>query len=144
MSRPIYMVKATRAGRWWGLTVPDVPGAVSQVRTLAQADEYAREAIAFVLDVGSESFDLDVVPDLPADLARRVRAARSAAADVQKRQQAAAALSREVVAGLKAAGLTGADTAAVLGLSPQRVSQLAERKPAAAKTTTRGRTWRAV
>ncbi|GAA0532802.1 hypothetical protein GCM10011581_17530 [Saccharopolyspora subtropica] len=44
-------------------------------------------------------------------------------------QEEAAAKSRRAVADLKAAGLSGADIAAVLDLSPQRLSQLAERTP---------------
>jgi hypothetical protein len=31
-----YTVHAVRADGWWGLTVPEAPGAVSQVRSLAQ------------------------------------------------------------------------------------------------------------
>jgi predicted RNase H-like HicB family nuclease len=43
-----YTVHAVRSQGWWGLTVPEVPGAVSQVRSLASAEEYVREAIAFI------------------------------------------------------------------------------------------------
>lgn len=32
-----YQVEAKRHGKWWGLYVPEVPGAISQVRTLADA-----------------------------------------------------------------------------------------------------------
>ncbi len=63
--RPTYEMLATRSGRWWGLTVPDVPGVVSQVRSLRDADEYVREAVAFVLDVDPESFDPSCDRGLP-------------------------------------------------------------------------------
>lgn len=119
-----YTVEARKDGRWWVLTVPEVPGAVSQVRSLTQADEYAREAVAFVLGVAPESFELAVKPTLPRGLASEVRRAREAVKDAETRQLRAASLSRKAAGALRAAGLTGADTAQVLGVSPQRVSQL--------------------
>ena len=61
-----YEVRATRAGKCWMLTVPEVPGAASRVCSLRDAEEYAREALAFVLDVDAGSFDVAVQPDLPA------------------------------------------------------------------------------
>jgi predicted XRE-type DNA-binding protein len=107
------------------LTVPDVPGAVSQVRSLASAEDYVREAIAFVTGAAPDSFDVSVVPQLPRVLTDRVTAARKAAAEAAKAQTTAASLSREVVAELTAAGFNGQETAVILGLSKQRVSQLA-------------------
>lgn len=49
--------------------------------------------------------------------------------DKTEAQVEAAQSSRKVVADLKASGLSGADIAAVLDLSPQRVSQLLKSSP---------------
>ena len=49
---------------------------------------------------------------------------RAGQIEQQKAQKAAAEESRKVVRRLKDQGLTGRDIAAVLGVSPQRVSQL--------------------
>ena len=122
--KPTYEVVAKRSDRWWGLTVPDVPGVVSQVRSLRQADEYAREAVAFVLGVEPNSFDFVLrfeVPGIPGDAVEKTRESIVVAEQVQRD---AAARSRRLARDLKAAGLSGADAAAVLGVSPQRVSQL--------------------
>ena len=98
---------------------------MSQVRSLAQAEEYVREAIAFVTGATPDSFAVTVVPQLPAALADRVAAAKQAAADAEQAQATAASLSRAVVAELAEAGFNGRESAVILGLSKQRISQLA-------------------
>lgn len=123
--KPTYTVRAQRDGRWWVLTTPDVPGAVSQVHGLSQADAYIRESIAFVLGVDAGSFDVSVVPDLPAGLSDKTREVREHIAALDAQQRAVAAASRAVVAELKAKGLSQQDIATVMGVSAQRVSQLA-------------------
>jgi signal transduction histidine kinase len=77
-----------------------------------------------VLGADPDSFDLTLQIDVPG-------VSRAAVVQVQERIQAAeraqrdaAAESRKLVRSLRSAGLTGADTAAALGVSPQRVSQL--------------------
>lgn len=126
-----YTVNAVPSEGWWGLTVPDAPGAISQVRSLASAEEYVREAISFVTGTEPDSFAVVVVPQLPADLAEHVAKAKRAAVTAETAQAAAAALSREVVSELAAAGFNGRETAAILGVSKQRVSQLASGAPKA-------------
>lgn len=122
--KPTYEVLATRYEQWWGLTVPDVAGAVSQVRRLTQADEYAREAVAFVLGVDPDSFEVTLRVELPEDLRAAVAEARDRVAELEWSQRKAAEQSRDVARRLRAAGLSGVETATVLGVSPQRVSQL--------------------
>lgn len=119
-----YTVRAERHAPWWLLTVPEVPGVVSQVRSLAQAEEYAREAVAFVLDVSPDSFDLELVPEVGHGLSLAARKAREATRDATQAQERAAAQTRDVARRLKAEGLTGRDVAKVLGVSEQRASQL--------------------
>ena len=113
--KPTYTVRAQRRERWWILVTPEVPGALSQVRRLAQAEEYIREAIAF---------NVNVVPDLPG-LTEKTAQVRADIAALDAAQREVAAQSRDVVAQLKAQGLTQQDIAVVMGVSPQRVSQIA-------------------
>lgn len=133
-----YTVHAVRSEGWWGLTVPEVPGAVSQVRSLASAEEYVREAIAFVAGVAPDSFAVQVVPQLPGSLGEEVAHARSAAAQAEQAQVAASALTRQVVAKLAEAGYNGRETAVILGVSKQRVSQLAGEPRGRAKSGSGG------
>lgn len=44
-----YTVRAKRSDGWWTLQCVEVPGAISQVRDLADAEAMMREAIEFVL-----------------------------------------------------------------------------------------------
>jgi predicted RNase H-like HicB family nuclease len=108
----------------WVFQCREFPGAISQSRRLADAPMLMREAIAFVAEVEESAVEIDLVPTLPAELEVEVRQAREAVHDLEQRQRAVAELSRRAARDLLNAGLTGADTAVVLGVSPQRVSQL--------------------
>ena len=57
--------RRTSSGDWWAISVPEVKGAFSQARRLDQVEGMAREAIALILDVDRQSFDIEVLPDLP-------------------------------------------------------------------------------
>jgi hypothetical protein len=146
--RQSYRVDAERRGDWWTLTSPDAPGAVSQVRRLSQADEHAREAIAFVLDIDPDSFDLHIVPRLTPALADQLAAARSATEEAADAARRAADQQRKIIQELAMTqGLNGREIAALLGVSPQRVSQmvaernaLVHRKHPPATTTRRDKT----
>ena len=123
MSR--YTVTAERGqGNIWVFQCAEYPGAISESRRLSDAHRLMTEAIAFVAEVDPETIEIDLQPQLPAHLDSEVRDARRAVHELDERQRAAAALSRKVVVNLKAAELSGADIATVLGVSPQRVSQL--------------------
>jgi predicted RNase H-like HicB family nuclease len=62
--RKVSITRAHREGNWWAISVQGLPGALSQVRWLDQAEAMAQEMIALVLDVPEESFDVVVAPDL--------------------------------------------------------------------------------
>jgi predicted RNase H-like HicB family nuclease len=120
----IYDVHATRDGQWWVVTVPEVPGAFSQVRRLDQVDEAIREAIGFVAQVPIGSVGVDTVIDLPVSVVDQVAQARRAVTDAEQARRDAAALSRAAALRLLDAGVTGHDAAHIMGVSPQRISQL--------------------
>jgi DNA-directed RNA polymerase specialized sigma24 family protein len=122
-----YQVTATRQGDWWSLVAHDVLGreVASQSRRLDQADAAIREAIALVLDVDGEEFELQISPDLrhvevsdDTLEALELRRALAELSDRARRRTPAA------VAELRAAGLTVRDVAQLLGVTPSRVSQI--------------------
>lgn|GEM_PF-896639 len=119
---------ATRTPGGWTLSVDDVGTTTS--RTLRSAPGMVQGLVARTLSLDPESVAVDVVPDLGAALAGQVRSAREAVKELEARQQAVAEQSRAVAAALKASGLSGYDVASVLGISPQRVSQLLAAAPA--------------
>jgi DNA-binding CsgD family transcriptional regulator len=118
-----FVVMAKRWAHGWELHIKGV--GVTQVGTLSRAEAVAREYIALAHDIDDEkSFDVDVVPQLDATLAAQVRAARAQVREAERHQREAAAKQREVARRLGESGLSGREIAAVLGMTPQRVSQL--------------------
>ncbi|WP_406074476.1 type II toxin-antitoxin system HicB family antitoxin [Micromonospora sp. NBC_01638] len=119
-----YTAKCVRSGDWWAITVPEIKGVFSQARRLDQVEAMAREAIALMLDVDPHSFDIEVQPELPQEVSR-AREARSA---LRKAEQSAEEATVTAAQALLAKGYTVRDAGALLGISPQRVSQLAPKK----------------
>lgn len=123
MSRHTYKVIATRWEHGWELEIEGV--GTTQSHSLVDAEEMVRSYL--LMDFGDQTAkraQLDIVPRLEDGLAEEVAAVKRETAELANKQRVTAARSREVVRKLKDAGLSGADTAVVLDISPQRVSQL--------------------
>ncbi|NEE02893.1 sigma factor-like helix-turn-helix DNA-binding protein [Phytoactinopolyspora halotolerans] len=82
-----------------------------------------RDYIASVYDLDGVTDDVVIVPEL-GSLGARAASARKRVAEVEKARREAAREAREVARQLRANGLSLSDTAAVLGVSRGRVSQL--------------------
>lgn len=119
-----YTSTAVRDGRLWRIQSEQFPGAISTVTSLKEAARVQREAIAWISGVAEDEVEVEIRVDLPDELRNLAESARHRVIEAAEAQREAAARSREAVAELKRAGLTGADVAEVLGISPQRVSQL--------------------
>jgi hypothetical protein len=98
---------------------------VTQSRTLADAEGMARDYIALDLDVPEDSFDVRITPEVGGGVDEKVKRTREEIGAAAQAQGRAAESSRVLVGELKGLGLSGRDMAAVLGITPQRVSQLA-------------------
>ncbi|MEX2487224.1 MAG: hypothetical protein WD377_06375, partial [Nitriliruptoraceae bacterium] len=61
-----YRVVARRDGDWWSLVAGDVGSreVASQCRRLEQADAAIRDAIALVLGVDRDAFDVQIDPEV--------------------------------------------------------------------------------
>lgn len=105
----------------------ELPGVFSQARRLADVERLARDAIALVEGVPPDSFDVLVEPSLEETAGSLVDAARSSRSDAEAAARRASDDLRAAVRRLTAAGLTVRDIAFVLGLSHQRVAQVAGR-----------------
>jgi hypothetical protein len=116
-----HTVHATPWARGWELRIEGL--GVTQSRSLQDAERMARDYIS--LDTGADprSIHVKIIPEL-GGLERDAEEAREAVARADQAQRAAAARSRETARRLRSAGLSGRDIAAVMRLSPQRVSQL--------------------
>lgn len=123
-TRPLYDVHAELVGKNWGLTCPQVPGAVSLVRRLADAEEHIREAIAFVAGADPDSFDVRVRPLPGSEVDKEIQEIRVLSAHAEQMQREAGERMRVLVRQLRDRGISGTDLAVILEVSPQRVSQL--------------------
>ena len=116
-----YEVHARRWDGGWELHISE--NDVTQARTLTEAEAMVRDYLAVEHDADPTSFEVKILPDIEgledeaAQLRREIGRLQQSQADVAARSRALAQRLREY-------GLTGGDTAIVLGVSPQRVSQL--------------------
>lgn len=117
-----YTVHAKRWAHGWELHIDGV--GVTQSRSLGDAEAMVRDYIALDREVPPDSFAVNIVPEVGGGLDTDIREAREIVTKAAEMQQRAAERSRRVARSLKSQGLTGRDIARVLGVSPQRVSQL--------------------
>jgi len=113
---------------WWTAEVPAVQGCLTQGRTIAQCRRRIRDALALFVD-DAVARKATLVDDVRLGggitrVVRRVAAARRKADAVQARvQRDTRAAVKELTGRL---GLSVRDAAEVLGISYQRVQQLAQ------------------
>lgn len=121
-----YMARVERDGRFWLVTVtgPDGFEQVTQARRLTEVEAMARDLVAIMNDVLPDSFGLDVAIILPPETEALLQEAREAQAQLAELQEHVGRLSRSAAHRLHDEGLSGAEVAKVLDVSPQRVSQL--------------------
>lgn len=123
-----YRVVVTREDSHWLADVPELQGAHTYARSLPSLDQAVREVIVLAADLPDEVMPELVIdydyhtgdPDLDTT-AMEVRRLRQQADDLAA---AAAAHTERAAIRLVARGLSVRDAAALLGISPQRVSQL--------------------
>jgi predicted RNase H-like HicB family nuclease len=129
-----YTARARRSGAWWAIDIPELPGVYSQARRLDRVEPMARDAIALFLDVDPATLDIRVETNLPSDLRRDVDALGRLRAESDRLQAESSGAMRQLTHELLGRGLSVRDAAVILGISHQRVSQLAQAEPRPAAT----------
>lgn len=128
-----YTVHAKRWAHGWELHIEDADGAevgVTQSRSMAGAEDMVRDYLALDLDAEPDSFDVVIRAELDTERTRLLAEMRRLRREADRANEAAAEAARKVARQLKADGLRGVDIAAVLEVSPGRVSQLMKDRPA--------------
>jgi DNA-directed RNA polymerase specialized sigma subunit len=118
-----YEVVARRWRGGWELHITGV--GVTQSRNLADAGAMVRDYISLDLDVPEDSFDVRITPEVGNGVDQKIKQTQEEIDAAARAQRRAAESSRALVGELRGLGLSGKDMAAVLGITPQRVSQLA-------------------
>ena len=62
-----YVADCRRSGDWWAVSVPEIKGLHTQAQRLDQVEGLVREAIALMLDVEPDSFEVIVDERTPFD-----------------------------------------------------------------------------
>ncbi|KAB8295612.1 type II toxin-antitoxin system HicB family antitoxin [Bifidobacterium avesanii] len=113
--------QAARSGKWWAISVPEIPGLFTQVRNLDEADDMVRDAARMM---GIEVDAVTVQPQLNDETATLIHELNQARRTAKTMQERASSLTRDTARTLRGEGLTLRDVAAIIGLTPQRVSVL--------------------
>jgi DNA-binding NarL/FixJ family response regulator len=128
VSGQVHEVVVTRENGMWLADVPGLEGAHTYARSLPSLDQAVREVIVLAADLPDEAM-LELVLDYRYDTGDPELDAT--ALEVRRLRRKADELSAEVAARtgqaaveLVARGLSVRDVASLLGISPQRVSQL--------------------
>lgn len=121
-------------GGWWAIEIPELtstgPNGVTITATGAAVttrgiEKAARELGAVWLDVNEDDIEVDVHVEAPELVVQMWREGVQAEAQGRAAVERGAALRREAVRALRAEGYTVEAAAAALGVSRQRVQQLA-------------------
>jgi predicted XRE-type DNA-binding protein len=122
-----YSARAVREGRYWIVSSdPEGLHLAGQVRRLDDAMPVMRSIVAAALDVPENTVAIDLAVELPSDATDLLADASRRESDGRDALAQAGRLRRDAIAHLRSAGLSQREVAQALGLSPQRVSQLAQ------------------
>ena len=118
-----WIARTHREAPWWVVEVEGI--GTTQARSLALVETVAIDMIATVLAIPTSSVSVEVVAELEPRLNAELDAVRAAIVELEAMQVETARRSRAMARRLvDELGLRGRDAALLLGVSPQRVSQL--------------------
>ncbi len=118
-----YSAVCRRAGNWWAISVPELKGVHTQTRRLDQVALMTQDAIALMLDLDPAAVEVTVQPVLTGAVSHAIEARNAARVADEAADHATATAVRSLIS----EGYTVRDAGALLGLSPQRISQIASR-----------------
>jgi predicted RNase H-like HicB family nuclease len=119
-----YTARAIRSGKWWAITIDGVKGAHSQAKRLDQVESNAREVIALMTDEDPETFEVEVVHELPDEWREVLEHYLALSNEVGDMHRRLAEAQDFTVTRLIDSGLTVRDVGTIMGLSFQRVAQV--------------------
>lgn len=121
-----YDITVERDGRWWMITVPEI-GQVTQARRITEIEDMARSLVAISTDapltdiaVHIRSISIATLGDV-SGTAHHIEDQRE---EVRRLEAKTAEAIQQFAVDLTNHGIPVRDVAALLGVSPQRVSQL--------------------
>lgn len=126
-----YKVEVTRDDRWWMIYIPDIDE-LTQARRIGEVELMARELIAVSTDQLLNDISVTVTSITVAgmgDVATTASEAQHLREEAQRLEQASLEAAKRFAQGMTEKGVPVRDVAELLGVSPQRISQLANATP---------------
>lgn len=121
-----YIAQVARDGKWWMIGIPEIDG-LTQARRIADVQQAATELIAVTLDVKLSEVAVDIhyqdVAGVP--IAEQLQAINEEKAEAARLEEDAAAKTSRLVRALVDQQVPVRDIGAMLGISFQRVHQIA-------------------
>jgi DNA-directed RNA polymerase specialized sigma24 family protein len=118
-------------GLWWSIEItdglPDGMLGVTQARRLDKTRQAAIDVIVDLLEVDPDDVDVEMHYDTPVEVKKAQRILEAAELAAETAVDAAADARRDLVRTALDDGLTMRETGLLLGISHQRVKQLADR-----------------
>lgn len=109
---------------WWVVTVPDVPGAITQSRRLEQVSTDAAEVIEIQTGHAVDPAALDIHPCLPGEAGDIAAEARRLRAEASALTERAGERTRDAVTVLHRRGFPLRDIGSLIGITHQRAQQI--------------------
>ncbi len=109
---------------WWVVTVPEVPGAITQTRRLDQVPVDAAEVIEIQTGHPVDPASLTINASLPGEAGDVAAEARSLREQAHRLTEQAGERTRKAVALLSQKGFTVRDIGTLTGITYQRAQQL--------------------
>lgn len=110
---------------WWVITIPDVPGAITQTRRLDQVDRNVAEIIKLMTGKKAGTYRTDLHWAVPGPAGQAAEEACRQRIALEQTQQEAAKASKDAISRLRGAGLSYRDIGTMIGVSYQRAQQIA-------------------
>ena len=121
-----YAVQVSRDGKWWMIHIPEIDG-LTQARRIADVKQAARELVAVTLDVKISEVAVEIryedVAGVP--VGEQLHAIQEGKAEAARLEEDAAAKTSQLVRALVDQKVPVRDIGAMLGISFQRVHQIA-------------------
>lgn len=120
-----YHAEVTRDGKFWLIRVREIDRSTQALR-YKDVETMASELIEIMEDLRSDEYDLHIEVHLPSSVTDHQGRAEVLREEAQRKQAEAAKEHRAAVQELLALGVSQREAGEVLGMSFQRVSQLAK------------------
>ena len=120
-----YTARFERGEKYWIVNIEEVQGCHTQARTIQQGKERIREALSLYIGDAAETVEIEVDAALPTSVRKVVDRSRIERQHAEEEAAKAAKSTERAIKAMLELGLSTRDAGDLLGISRQRVHQVA-------------------